>query len=123
MRRSLRVNVGVPAEPAALAAVANALLPTAQRQARELPPLYASGVRYKREPRGTERWLLPREVHERGHGDCEDLALWRAAELRNAGAAARVKVIPVRRGLFHAVVQTPEGIEDPSKRLGMRGPG
>lgn len=121
--RSLRVNVGVPAEPKALASVANALLPTAQRQARGLPALYRSGVRYRREPRGSERWLLPREVRARGFGDCEDLALWRAAELRNAGVPARVKVIAVRPGLFHAVVQTPAGIEDPSKRLGMQGDG
>lgn len=118
--RSLRVNVGVPAEPKALAAVANALIPTAQRQARRLPPLYKSGVQYRREPRGSERWLLPTEVQARGFGDCEDLSLWRAAELRNAGIAARVKVIPIRANLFHAVVETPAGIEDPSRRLGMK---
>lgn len=48
---------------------------------RTLPYLYASGVRYEREPVGVEDWYPADVVAERGRGDCEDLACWRAAEL------------------------------------------
>ena len=83
------------------------------------PPLYAAGVRYSnRDPE--ERWQTPSETHARRAGDCEDLASWRCAELRNAGERCRVTVRRSRPGVLHAVVEREDGrIEDPSRRLGM----
>ncbi len=78
------------------------------------PPLYASGVRYRREHPGDEEWLTIPEVLKRGHGDCEDLATWRAAE---TGGVA----VPLRtRSGWHIVTRLPNGTwEDPSRVLGM----
>jgi len=87
--------------------------------------LYRSGVRYRREPRGVERWQTAAETLRRGHGDCEDLVAWRVAELRARGEkGARPHVYSPRVGLMHCVVRRGNGaLEDPSKLLGMRGPG
>jgi len=64
---------------------------------------------------------LPSQTYARGGGDCEDLAAWRAAELRIAGEPARVVVVRSAPGVLHAVVRRANGrIEDPSRRLGMR---
>jgi hypothetical protein len=92
----------------------------AARDGRPLPPIYASGVRYdRRDP--NERWQLPTETMARRRGDCEDLACWRAAELRLKGEPARVVVRRTGPRVLHAVVQRGDGsVEDPSKRLGMR---
>lgn len=91
---------------------------------RQLPPLYSSGVRYERETRladGTprEQWLTAPVVLLRQAGDCEDLASWRAAELRLQGIPAMA--VPKRSSVgWHIVVQYPDGtIEDPSRKLGM----
>ncbi len=91
-------------------------------------PLYSSGVRYKPEPRGRERWLTPSVVMLKGHGDCEDLAAWRAAELRVTGIDPSARAIVVRTGdkRWHAVVQREDEdgyydeFEDPSAALGMQ---
>lgn len=87
--------------------------------ARPRAPLYAAGVRYLgKDPE--ERWQIPSETTSRGGGDCEDLASWRCAELRNAGEKCRVIVRRSRPGVLHAVVEREDGqIEDPSRRLGM----
>ncbi len=85
------------------------------------PPLYRSGVRYQREV-GTERWLTPSQVMAMGRGDCEDLAAWRAAELRVHGEDpdARARVIRSGPRTWHAVVERGDGrLEDPSRELGM----
>jgi hypothetical protein len=92
----------------------------AAREGRPLPPIYASGVRYDRRD-ASERWQLPTETMARRRGDCEDLAAWRAAELRVRGERARVGVRRTGPRVLHAVVVRGDGsIEDPSKRLGMR---
>lgn len=86
------------------------------------PPLYSAGVRYRTEPR--EVWRHAADVLGEGWGDCEDLAAWRAAELRVSGedpdaAVATYKSAPRR---YHAVVLRGDGsIEDPSRQLGMKG--
>lgn len=101
------------------------------------PGLYQSGVRYKREPSrgrlrvggdspisGIEVWKDVCEVLKDGHGDCEDLACWRAAELY---VRAKIDARPVwsvqnlsDTRLYHIRVKYPDGrIEDPSKTLGM----
>lgn len=90
----------------------------------EVPLLYKSGVRYQLEPPGHENWRdIPTCIKE-GVGDCEDLACWRCAELIvRYGIDARPtflwKKLP-RGTLYHIQVLTPEGIEDPSRILGMR---
>lgn len=82
------------------------------------PPLYSAGVRYLRaDP--DERWQLPSETRARGGGDCEDLAAWRCAERRLAGESCRVVVKRSSPTVLHAVVEGPDGIEDPSRKLGM----
>ncbi len=80
------------------------------------PPLYSSGVTYRRE-RGREHWQAIPEVLKRRTGDCEDLAAWRAAELQAAGKKARAVLIKIRPRQYHVVVETPAGREDPSRRL------
>lgn len=53
-----------------------------------IPPLYASGVRYKEDPPGQENWKDCLAVLKDGHGDCDRLVAWRCAELLVAGYAA-----------------------------------
>ena len=50
----------------------------------ETPLLYKSGVRYAPEPNAGkyEEFASIRQCLERGWGDCDDLAAWRAAEIR-----------------------------------------
>jgi hypothetical protein len=98
------------------------------RANRRTPPLYRSGVRYEAdEPRcQAENWLpipeVMRQYHETGRGtDCKNLAAWRAAELRDKGVNASVRVVRTSDpDMLHAIVVHPNGrTEDPSKRLGM----
>jgi transglutaminase-like putative cysteine protease len=88
--------------------------------ASQLPPIYEAGIKYSaRDPE--ERWQLPSETFARRRGDCEDLAVWRAAELRVRGEHARVVVRRTGPRVLHAIVVRGDGsIEDPSRRLGMR---
>lgn len=88
------------------------------------PPLYQAGVRYKREPPRRERWQTALETFQLKTGDCEDLACYLAASLQLVGRDCRAAVIDIRPGLKHCIVMFPDGsIEDPSKKLGMRGAG
>jgi type II secretory pathway pseudopilin PulG len=112
-----RADLLAALEVATRAAVAD--MRAAARAGRRLPPIYAAGVRYIRRDPG-ERWQTPTETKRRGGGDCEDLATWRAAELRLHGEPARVIVYRSAPGVLHAVVRRGDGrIEDPSRRLGM----
>ena len=84
-----------------------------------IPGIYQSGVRYARE-RGREEWLTVPVILSRGRGDCEDLACWRAAEMRVHGIDARAVVYRSAPHMFHVVVEHPDGSrEDPSRELGM----
>lgn len=93
-----------------------------------LPPLYASGVRYRREictapfvPGACERFLSARQAYAEKWADCDDLACWRAAELIIAGERARAVAHRSSVG-WHVIVRRGDGsFEDPSARLGMRG--
>jgi len=133
----MRLTMVVPDVPAALNAALEglvrvnvALLRAAIVVGRPVPPLYSSGIRYKREPVPREWWqTIADNVVERV-GDCEDLAAHRAAECRLAGLLvgipypARAVAIRTGRNTYHAVVRHPNGrIEDPSRALGMRAPG
>lgn len=87
------------------------------------PKLYHSGVRYREEPRGKERWRSIPRVLELGWGDCEDLACWLAAE-RTLEGRATVPTFRSRRVggsvKYHILVRRPDGrLEDPSRVLGM----
>lgn len=100
------------------------LINCVQLQTLKLLPLYASGVRYRREPVGRESWLTIGELYARGFGDCEDLAAARCAELRHAGEKATIFVKLVNPTLMHIMVRRQDGaLEDPSKMLGMGGKG
>ena len=92
---------------------------------RAFPPIYLSGVHYRMEPPPAEEWKNLRAVLEDGHGDCEDLACWRVAELRAAGFWARPTIryrMQGRLSVYHILVERPGGvIEDPSRLLGMGG--
>lgn len=93
-----------------------------------VPPLYRSGVRYRREPwQGIlEEFASIPVVLARGWGDCDDLACWRAAELSATGVPAVpvVRETPQSRPgarAWHVTVQRQDGAtEDPSAILGMR---
>lgn len=122
----MRPRLDLPADPRLLevileayARVARATLAGEALAGEGLPPLYQSGVRYQREPPGSERWQLPDETYRRRRGDCEDLSVWRAAELQLAGVDARPVVYRTGPRQLHVIVQTPGGYEDPSRVLGM----
>lgn len=125
----ITAGMPMPSDPGAIEGAASglvnlnlALMRRARQQGRQAPPLYKSGVRYRREPAGQETWDSWDRVLRRGYGDCEDLAAWRAAELRFNGIDRGARVAIVRTGpkLMHAVVRRSNGaIEDPSRRLGM----
>lgn len=93
------------------------------------PTLYTSGVLYKIEL-DTEIWQDIPTTLARKFGDCEDLAMWRCAELQAQGIGA-MPYITWRdiggsdgkgRTIYHALVRHPDGaIEDPSRALGMHG--
>lgn len=90
------------------------------RQHPDTPDLYASGVRYSRQS-GIERFLSIPRVLAQGDGDCDQLAPWRAAELRvRRGIKALPEVKRMEANLFHVFVRLPGGrVEDPSAHLGM----
>lgn len=91
---------------------------TAQLGGGGFPPLYSSGILYRREPHGTEFWQNAIDLLRSREGDCEDLAAYRAAELRSIGELASVGVIQNPSGSYHAVVRRQDGsIEDPSRIL------
>ncbi len=85
-----------------------------------LPLLYQSRVRYQKEPNsgtGVEEWATPWDVNERGWGDCDDLVIWRVAELRAQGENATVQVVWIGKR-FHVRVRRANGsVEDPSRVL------
>lgn len=84
------------------------------------PAIYESGVGYRKESEDT--WRHADDVLCSGWGDCEDLAAWRAAELRVSGEDPGARVYVYRSGplRFHAVVARGDhSIEDPSLILGM----
>ncbi len=96
------------------------------------PMLYRAGVHYEPEP-GTEEWLdIPNILATTGGtfpgmwADCEDLACWRTAELREqknpvkAKPFAKWRLKPDGSYAYHALTLLPDGrLEDPSLVLGM----
>lgn len=110
-----------------------------------LPPLYSTGIRYQRDvcaargvPGACERFVTAQQcLSEFRAGlklgfDCDDLAPWRAAELRLAAQgrapwlgfpgdrqARAVPIVSPDIGWHIIVLGTGGKKEDPSKRLGM----
>jgi len=80
-------------------------------------------VRWKPEPRGHgEHFDSADTVTARGWGDCDDLAPYWAAELRETGVDPAAKVTIKRTGAhrWHAIVRRSDGsIDDPSAAAGM----
>lgn len=88
----------------------------AELAGRPYPPLYASDVRYRREPRGRERWDSIAVIFANGSGDCEDLASARTAQLQRDGEPARAICVRTSRKTFHILVARATGeVEDPSR--------
>lgn len=118
----------IPDRPAAFVAALEGLTRLNERlmsdaavSGQAAPSLYRSGVRYRREPR--EVWKHWVDTLADGWGDCEDLAAWRAAELRASGVDPKASVTTYKSAprTWHAVVVRGDGqIEDPSRKLGMK---
>ncbi|MFI4978534.1 MAG: hypothetical protein ACHQC8_07675, partial [Solirubrobacterales bacterium] len=133
----MRIRITVPkkhVDEETLGASLEASTLVAQRQvrARAVPPLVsaieAGDVKWKPEPEGQgfEGFDLPEDVMARGWGDCDDLAAWWAAELRESGVDpdARATVFESKPGRWHAVVTRGDKSEDdPSRWAGMGKPG
>lgn len=92
------------------------------RENPDTPLLYEAGLMYREDPPGCELWQdIPSLYRARG-GDCEDLVAARVAELRIAGVKARERWSlqeTEEEVMYHLDIVTPEGIEDPSRLLGM----
>lgn len=122
---SIRVGFEVKAKRQSLFRLLNALVDLDRHELRtyKLPPLYKSGVRYKKElklPGRPEEWKTITQILRDKSGDCEDLAAWRVSELKEKGINAMIW-LKKRGHYWHVVVRYPDGtIEDPSARLGMK---
>lgn len=123
---SLHVTMDLPADREELEAALEGLVALNHRMmvrrgmgGRGFPRLYGSGIVYRRERPGDEDWQPADKLVRAREGDCEDLAGYRAGELRADGElGAKAKVVETRSGQFHAVVQRANGvIEDPSRIL------
>lgn len=130
----MRINVAIPethvdAPPldAALEAVTrlnetmlhNGEVPTAREA------IHEHGVKWRPEPPGDEHFDHALTVHQRGHGDCDDLAPWHAASLRHTGEDPGATAVVTKSGpqRWHAIVKRSDGsIDDPSREAGMGAP-
>jgi hypothetical protein len=90
--------------------------------------LYESSVVYEFDSRFPDAWKDIPTILQDGQGDCEDLACWRAAEMKVAGIRGVRPLLRWRKNpsggyTYHVLVRWPDGrVEDPSLALGMRGP-
>ena len=126
--RFLRVEFRVPIEDhGTLDACLEALVRQNIWQAKRIeaaghrvPLLYQTHVVYRRDPPRKEWFRSLARCLRTGWGDCDDLAAWRAAEIRRGGGRAWARVRRTRNAtLLHAVVVDKLGniIEDPSEVL------
>lgn len=89
-----------------------------------LPPLYRSGIRFQKADghgSGQEFFCSPLTTYKRGVGDCDQLCIYRIAELRAQGIPASCRTIWIGDSL-HVQVRRGTGkkrwVEDPSVELG-----
>lgn len=137
----MQITLNMPFHPDSATDLLNAMVRAGVRllDRDPLPLLAESGVVYEPEQPGQEVWLDPHQTYQLGKGDCEDLAIWRAAELILHGPGAclpgdggyggrsvrDVRVVLRQTGpaMFHAVVayrvDGKDHIADPSSELGM----
>lgn len=94
-----------------------------------LPQFSACNIKYKPEPATAEaeEWVDPYTCRQRGHGDCDDMVIWRLAEIFvNAGYDPRKgrENIPAWPAIYchddgfryHVAIKHRNGkIEDPAK--------
>lgn len=92
-----------------------------------LPLVYGSGVTYEHDGKKDDPFRCVLRCLDVGTADCEDLACWRAAELRvkfgiHASPCFVRKMREDGTELIHIFVRLPgqNNFEDPSKILGMR---
>lgn len=126
----MRLRIAIP-EDHVSEGVLNAGLETVTRLNEQLirrgqVPTFANavraGVRWAPEPPGEEHFDHAGMVVGRKWGDCDDLAPWRAAELRVSGEDPRATAVVARTGprRWHAIVNRSNGErEDPSRWAGM----
>jgi hypothetical protein len=126
----MRIRVAVPEDhvqppviDAALEAVTR--LNESMLQNGDIPPFDPDdpGVQWRPENFGDEHFDNAQTVLQRGWGDCDDLAPWRAASLRQSGEdpGAYARVVTSGPNTYHAIVQRSDGqIDDPSVAAGMR---
>ena len=116
---AFEAQLRLPAVPDLLALALGGFVDLNQRLLQlcpDIPALYASGVRYRRDAKLA---AIP-TILRRGWGDCKHLAPWRVAELRHAGERAHVRVCWTAPKMLHVYVVRADGsIEDPSVFLGM----
>lgn len=92
----------------------------------DTPHPYHSGVVYRREGRGRERWKGIKKIVEDGEGDCEDLAAflcaWMLFHRQPCAIVLQWRVLPNGKHLMHVLVRdrVSRKLEDPSKVLGMK---
>jgi hypothetical protein len=126
----MRIRIAVPdaaTHPDVLNAALEAVTKTDERliQAGQVPhadEAIAAGLKWKPEPPGDEHFDHAAKIVQRGWGDCDDLAPYKAASLRVTGEdpGARAVVIPSGPKKWHAIVERSDGTDDdPSADAGM----
>jgi hypothetical protein len=125
----MRIQVTIPGEPneETLGIALEAATRLAQHDLAmgEIPPIedaIKSGIAWQEEPPGEESFDKPSTVLERGWGDCDDLAPWLAAEMRETDfdPGASAIAIPSGHNTWHAIVRGSDGnTYDPSVWAGM----
>jgi hypothetical protein len=128
----MRLNIAIPEEHVAKP-ILDAALESVTRLNQDMlksgtVPTFTDAlpaVRWRPEPPGGECFDHAARVLGRGWGDCDDLAPWHAASLRETGVDPGAHAVVRRSGpkRWHAVVRRSDGnIEDPSYAAGMRVP-
>jgi hypothetical protein len=123
----MRIVLDLPIDadgPRSVAELLNVLIRIWGRHLRRfpLPPLYsqAAGIRFAPDAKSgvEERWRAPAKTFEAGSGDCDQLVLYRGAELVARGEHATAQCIARRTPAgtkMHVRVRRQNGtIEDPS---------
>lgn len=86
------------------------------KKRKSTPLLASSGVRYDPDPM-KENWSTIDDVLARGRGDVEDLAAWRAAELRAQGEKATIELRGEHGRWLTCVVVRADGTEEDVTKL------
>ena len=125
----MRIKLTIPGEPTAetLGIALEAATRLAQHDVREgrvpdLEQAISEGLHWQPEPPGDESFDPPVVSYERGNADCDDLAPWLAAEMREKGYDDGAESFAVRSGprTWHALVRGSDGtVYDPSRWAGM----